>query len=183
MIQRAALLLILCCATGAAQAAAAADADLAALMQTLNKGSMGAASAAMLVNEAPALKVLPEADRQCALSTLQSLLQRQVRQSVINSLGSDGDMVIAEWTRFLATPSGKGYLIMTGALPESAADASVDAQDEAYAAAFETFLGGAPFARLNAAFDAMSAPDDMMVQLTQGLQDQCRIALKPDDIS
>ncbi|MCC7633418.1 hypothetical protein [Stenotrophomonas rhizophila] len=183
MIQRAALLVLLCGAVGAVQAAPAATAEVDALLQTLNKGSLGASQAEMMVEEVPALKALPEADRQCARTSIQSFFYGHVRQSLISSLGEDGDAVVADWSRFLATPSGKGYLIVTGALPESAADASINTQDEAYSAGFEAFLGSASFKRLNDGFDAMSAPDELAVRLTRGLQDQCRIALKPDDIS
>ncbi len=183
MTQRAALLLLLCCAPGAAQAAPAAAAEVDALLQTLNKGSLGASSAAMMVAELPTLNALAESDRQCAHASIQSFFYGHVRQSLISSLGEDGDAVVADWSRFLATPSGKGYLILTGAVPESAADASIDVKNEAYAAGFEAFTGSASFKRLNDGFDAVRAPDEMAVRLSQGLQDQCRIALKPDEIS
>jgi len=183
VIQRAALLLLLCCATGAAQAAPAAAAEVDALLQTLNKGSLGASSAAMMLEELPTLNALGDSDRQCARSSIQSFFYAHVRQSLISSLGQDGDAVVADWSRFLATPSGKGYLILAGALPESAADASIDVNNAAYTAGFEAFLGSTSFKRLNDGFDAMPAPDHMAVRLSQGLQDQCRIALKPDEIS
>ncbi len=182
-MRSAALLLSLCCAAGAAQAAPASAADMDALLHTLKKDSVGASSAAMMVEEVPTLKALAEGDRQCARTSIQSFFYVHARQSLINILGEDGDVVVADWSRFLATPSGKGYLILTRALPESAADASVNVNDEAYAAGFDAFLGSTSFKRLDAGFDAMSVPDEFAVKLSQGLQDQCGIALKPEEIS
>ncbi|WP_439449557.1 hypothetical protein [Stenotrophomonas sp. ATs4] len=175
-------LLPLLCVAGLASAAPATDAGVADVMRKLNKGSMGAASAEMMVAEVPSLKALPEGDRQCARSAIHAVLLGQARRSVINDLGDDGDTVIAEWARFLETPSGKGYRALAGGTTGDDAE-SIDVQSEQYQSVFEAFLASAAHERLLASFGRLSPPDDLPEQLARGLQDQCRIALKPQEIS
>lgn len=175
-------LLPLLCVAGLASAAPASEAALADVMRTLHKDTMGASSAEMMVAEVPSLKVLPEGDRQCARSALHAVLIGQARQSVINDLGDDGDTVIAEWVRFLDTPSGKGYLALEGVVSAAEAEA-IDVQSEQYQSVFAAFLASPAHKRLTASFSRLAMPGDLPEQLAKGLQDQCRIALNPKEIS
>ena len=55
---------------------------------------------------------------------------------------------------------------------------------EAERAEVAAFLASPAYTRFIATLDIESElPDDIGVQLAKGLQDQCRIALNPDDIS
>lgn len=180
-----ALLLSLLCLTGVAQAAPATDAQVEAVMQKLSMGTLGTDMAKLMIDNVPALKSLPETDRQCAHAPIQNLLDAQFRHSVITGLGNDGDQVIAEWSRFLATPAGKGLSsAFAAAGPETmAAKANADLNEKERADA-AAFLASPAYTRFIATFDTESElPDDIGVQLAKGLQDQCRIALNPDDIS
>lgn len=184
-MHRRVLLLPLLLATGVAQAAPATDAEVAAVMQKLSMGSLGKDMAKLMVDNVPALKGLPEADRQCAHAPIQTLLDKQFRDSVITGLGDDGNQVIAAWSRFLGTRAGQGLSsAFAGASPDTvAAKANVDL-DENERAEVAAFLDSPAYTRFIATFDTESElPDDIGVQLAKGLQDQCRIALNPDDIS
>lgn len=175
-------LLPLLCVAGIASAAPASDAALADVLRTLHKESMGISAVETMVDEVPSLNVLPDSDRQCARSTIHAVVLGHVRQSVINDLGDDGDSVVAEWARFLETPSGKGYLVLEGAITGAEAE-SIDVHSEQYKTVFEAFLAGAAHKRLNASFGRLALPGDLPEQLARELQDQCRIALNPKEIS
>ena len=180
-----ALLPLLWCVTGVAQAAPAADADVAAVVKTLGLGTLGATLSSLVIDTTPALKALPEADQQCAQVPVRDLLDAQFRGSIITGLGSDGDAVIAEWTRFLATPAGKalagGFANSTPENTEAKAAAGLAGPDRAQLAAF---IGSPAYRRLVASFESGPAmPDNLGAQLAKPLQDQCRIVLNPDDIS
>ncbi len=175
-------LLPLLCVAGLASAAPATDAAVAEVMRKLHKDSIGVDLAAELVAGEPALNALPEERRQCARGAIHSVLQSKMRQAVISQLGNDGDAVIDEWSRFLDTPSGKGYQAMTGGLAEAEA-ASIGVQSEQYQTGLETFMASAAHKRLLASFGDAAPSSDLFQQLADGLQDQCRIALKPEEIS
>ena len=180
-----ALLLSLVCLTGVAQAAPASDTQVQAVMQKLSMGTLGTDMAKLMIDNVPALKALPETDRQCAHAPIQNLLDAQFRHSVITGLGNDGDQVIAEWSRFLGTPGGKSLSsAFAGANPATMAEKANVNLSEKDRAEVTAFLASPAYTRFIATLDIESElPDDIGVQLAKGLQDQCRIALNPDDIS
>jgi len=180
-----ALLLSLLCVTGVAQAAPATDAEVKAVMQQLSMGTLGKDMAKMMVDNLPALDSLPEADRECAHTPIKDLLDAEFRRSVIAGLGTDGDEVIAEWSRFLATPAGKGLAsAFAAAGPETMAARTHAVLSEKERADAAAFLASPAYTRFIATFDTESGlPDDIGVQLAKGLQDQCRIVLAPDEIA
>ncbi|AWH21346.1 MULTISPECIES: hypothetical protein [Stenotrophomonas] len=179
---RNAALLPLLCVAGIASAAPATDAAVADVLRTLGKESMWVSAVEAMVAEVPSLNGLPQSDRQCAHSAMQAVVLGNARQSVINHLGDDGDSVVAEWARFLETPSGKGYLALEGVLTETDVE-PVDVNSETYQTDFEAFMASAAYRRLLASFGRMAMPGDLPEQLARGLQDQCRIALNPEEIS
>lgn len=180
-----ALLLSLLCFTGAAQAAPASDTQVQAVVQALGLGTLGTDMAKLMVDNVPALNALPETDRQCAYAPIKGLLDAQFRRSVISGLGNDGDQVIAEWSRFLGTPGGKSLSsAFAGANPSTIATKANAELSEKERAEVAAFLTSPAYTRFIATLDIESElPDDIGVQLAKGLQDQCRIALNPDDIS
>ncbi len=184
-MRSAALLLSLCGAAGVAQAAPASDADVAAVVKTLGMGSLGATMASLVIDSTPALKALPDAEQTCAQAPVRDLLDAQFRRSIIQGLGSDGDVVIAEWSRFLATPAGQAlsttFANSTPENTEAKAGAGLAGADRAQLAAF---MASPTYRRMVASFESGPAiPEDLDAQLAKPLQDQCRIALKPEEIS
>lgn len=180
-----ALLPLLCCIAGVAQAAPAADADVAAVVKSLGMGSLGATMATVLIDNTAALKALPDAERTCAQAPVGDLLDAQFRRSIIQGLGNDGDVVIAEWSRFLATTAGKAlsstFANSTPETTEARAGTGLAGEDRAQLAAF---IGSPAYRRMVASFESGPAvPEDLGAQLAKPLQDQCRIALKPEEIS
>lgn len=184
-MRSAALLLSLCCAAGVAQAAPASDAEVAAVVTKLGLGSLGTDMAGIMVDNVPVLKALPDADRQCARGPIRDVLDAQYRRSLIAELGNDGDTVIAEWSRFLATAAGKGLSSsFAGSTPETTAANATAGLSEQERAQTAAFLDSPAFKRLTAALQTDSdLPDDLSVQVSKMLQAQCRIALKPEEIS
>ncbi|QKW56933.1 hypothetical protein [Stenotrophomonas sp. NA06056] len=180
-----ALLPLLWCVAGVAQATPASDADVAAVVKSLGMGSLGATMADLVIDNTPALKALPDADQACAQAPVGDLLDAQFRRSIIQGLGNDGDVVIAEWSRFLATTAGKAlsstFANSTPDNTEAKAGAGLGATDRAQLAAF---MASPAYRRMVASFESEPAiPEDLDAQLAKPLQDQCRIALKPEEIS
>ncbi|MGE6335192.1 hypothetical protein [Stenotrophomonas sp. NPDC077659] len=155
---------------------------MADVMRTLDKESMVISAVEMMVAEVPSLNGLPESDRLCARSSMRAIVLGNIRQSVITDLGDDGDSVVAEWARFLETPSGKGYLAYEGVMTEADVD-PVDVNSEPYQTVFKAFAATAAYRRLLVSFCRAVMPGDLPEQLAKGLQDQCRIALNPEEIS
>lgn len=185
MIRSRALLLPLMWIAGAAHAAPAADAQVHEVMDTLGMGTLGMDMAKLMIDNMPALARLPETDRQCAQAPMKRLLDAQFRSTVVAGLGNDGDQVVAEWLRFLATPAGKGLSsAFAGASASTLATKADAALGEKDRAELEAFMASPAYSRFIATFDANAElPDDIGVQIAKGLKDQCRIALNPDDIS
>lgn len=180
-----ALLVLLCGMVGSAQAAPAADAQVKSVVDQLGLGSLGASMAQLMIDNTPALKALDGPQQECARKPVQEMLDQEFRRSMIAGLGEDGDQVMAEWTRFLATPAGRALsTAFANASAETVAAKAGDGLAGNDRAALEAFLRGPAYTRFVASFDQSSpVPEDSGARLAQGLQDQCRIALTPEDVS
>ena len=185
MIRSPALLLTLLCLAGTAHAAPATDAQVHKVMDTLGMGPLGTDMARLMIDNMPALKRLPETDRQCAQGPVRDLLDAHFRSTVITGLGDDGDQVVAGWLRFLPTPAGKSLAqAFAGARSSTLGDKAMAGLRDTDRHELEAFMASPTYSRFIAAFDAdADLPDDIDVQMAKGLKDRCRIALTPDDIS
>ncbi|WP_411850875.1 hypothetical protein ACLB90_18800 [Stenotrophomonas sp. LGBM10] len=180
-----ALLLVLACATGAAHAAPATEAQVGHVVRALHLDAVGASLTDVMIDNVPALKALAPSDRECAKGPVRDHLDAEFRRQLVLGLGEDGAAIMAEWEAFLPTPAGRGVIdAFANATPDTLASHAAANLDPAGRQALDAFLAGPAFERFLSAFDADTpTPKDLGVRLARNLQDQCRIALSPDDIS
>ena len=185
MIRSPALLLTLLCLAGAAHAAPATDAQIHKVMKTLGMAPLGLDMARLLIDNTPALERLPESDRQCAQATMRELNDAHFRTLISTGLGDDGDQVVTEWLRFLATPAGRNLAsVFAGASSSTLGEKALAGMSGKDRVEMEAFMASRTYSRFIAAFDPEAdLPDDLGAQIAKGLKDQCRISLTPDDIS
>lgn len=173
--------------TGGASAASADRADIGQIMQQLGMGRLGADSAASLIENFPALQTQDAAGKACATQQVSTMLDVQVQQGIVDSMGTDGKTLVKEWKKFLATDSGSDMArtFQATAAAIASGDEGFDAGlDEDRKAEISRFMATPAFQRFIDGFGSESQlPADIGQRLVDVLQRECRIALDPEQIS
>ncbi|KQN94603.1 MULTISPECIES: hypothetical protein [Stenotrophomonas] len=172
-------------ATGAS-AAPADPAEIGGIMRQLGMDGLAGDATGGLIAQVPDLQALDGAGKACASAQVSALMAAQFQQSVVDSMGADGDRLIADWKRFMATEAGAGMArtFQATAAAMAGGPAMETGLDEAGKAEIAAFMGTSAFQRFMDGFgDDNVLPEDIGQRLAESLQRECGIELDPGQIS
>lgn len=167
-------------------AAPADPAEIGWIMQQLGMEGLAGDATGRLIEQVPDLQGLDDAGKACASAQVSTLVAAQFRQVVVGSMGADGDRLVADWKRFMATGAGAGMArnFQTIAATMAGGQAMEAGLDDTGKAEIAAFMGTPAFERFMDGFgDGNVPPDDIGQRLAETLQRECGIELDPGQIS